>query len=81
SMKGFITACFLLTNFFGNLINGFVTPFYNKEVDGVRLLSSTQYFSVQAAVALVTVIAFYFVAIPFNRRLAQRQPTAQEKVS
>jgi POT family proton-dependent oligopeptide transporter len=77
SMKGFITACFLLTNFFGNLANGFVTPFYNKEVDGVRLLSATQYFSLQAVVALATVVAFYFVAIPFNRRL--RQPTPESE--
>lgn len=81
SMKGFITACFLLTNFFGNLINGVVTPFYNKEVEGVRLMTPTQYFSIQAAVALVAVVAFYFVAKPFNRRLAVQQPvTTQAEV-
>lgn len=69
SMKGFITACFLLTNFFGNLINGFVTPFYNKEIDGVRMFTPTQYFTGQAVIAFLTVIAFYFVAKPFNQRL------------
>ena len=74
SMKGFITACFLLTNFFGNLLNGFVTPFYNKEIDSVRLMTPTQYFGIQAVVALATVVAFYFVAIPFNRRLGQSPP-------
>jgi POT family proton-dependent oligopeptide transporter len=76
SMKGQITACFLLTNFLGNMLNGFVTPYYSKvnEVGG-RLMSPTQYFGIQAIVALVTVIAFYFVAIPFNRRL--RQPKVE----
>jgi dipeptide/tripeptide permease len=79
SMKGLITACFLLTNFFGNLLNGFVTPFYSKVNDlGDRIMTPTQYFGLQAIVALVTVIAFYFVAKPFNRRLAQPTPAPDQ---
>jgi POT family proton-dependent oligopeptide transporter len=72
SMKGLITACFLLTNFFGNTLNGFVTPFYSKVNEvGDRIMTPTQYFGLQAIVALATVVAFSFVAKPFNRRLAQ----------
>jgi dipeptide/tripeptide permease len=73
SMKGFITACFLFTIFMGTIINSGVTPYYSKEVDGVRLMTPTQYFSVQAAVCAVAFVLFYFIAKPFNRRLdAQR---------
>lgn len=79
SMKGFITACFLLTNFFGNLFNGMVTPLYSREVDGVRFCTPTLYFSVQAVMALAAVVIFYFVAIPFNRRLAEQQQQSQVK--
>lgn len=76
SMKGFITACFLLTNFFGNLFNAQVTPLYSKEVDGAKLFTPTQYFGAQAGLALIALIAFYFVAIPFNRRMAGEPKTA-----
>lgn len=77
SLKGFITACFLLTNFFGNLFNAQVTPYYSKESDGVRWLSPTEYFGMQTILALAAVIAFYFVAKPFNRRLAEQEQSQQ----
>jgi hypothetical protein len=42
------------------------------------LMTPTQYFGVQAVVALATVVAFYFVAIPFNKRLGQPAPEPRE---
>jgi len=78
SMKGFITACFLFTIFAGSLINAQVTPLYSKEVDGIRLYTPTQYFGAQAMVAALAVFAFFFVAIPFNRRLADQQRSTEQ---
>jgi POT family proton-dependent oligopeptide transporter len=72
SMKGFITACFLLTIFFGSMLNAAVTPLYSWKLEnGERLCTPAQYFGVQAVVAAVCMVAFYFVAKPFNKKLAQ----------
>lgn len=76
SMKGFITACFLFTIFIGSMINAGVTPLFSKEINGVRFCTPTQYFAVQAAVAGVALVAFYFVAKPFNKALATRSSAA-----
>lgn len=76
SMKGFITACFLFTIFVGIGINAVVTPLYSLKVDGKPFCTPMQYFGVQAAVAAVAMVAFYFVAKPFNRRLAQQEAQA-----
>lgn len=74
SMKSFITACFLLTIFSGTLINSQVTPLYSKlDANGVKLYSPTQYFGVQMVICILAVIAFYFIAKPFNRRLAEQE--------
>jgi POT family proton-dependent oligopeptide transporter len=81
SMKSFITACFLLTIFSGTLINSQVTPFFSeKDAAGVRLFTPTQYFGVQLAVCLFAGIAFYFIAKPFNRRMAEEQANAEKQV-
>lgn len=74
SMKGFITACFLFTIFMGSMINAWVTPLYSKESDGQRFCTPLAYFGVQAAVAAAAVVAFYFVAKPFNQKLAAQAP-------
>jgi dipeptide/tripeptide permease len=72
SLKGFITACFLFTIFIASMINAQVTPLYSKVVDGVRFCTPSQYFGVQAAVAAAAFVAFYFVAKPFNRKMAEQ---------
>lgn len=77
SMKSFITACFLFTIFSGTLINRQVTPLFSKvDANGVKLYTPTEYFGVQLAICLFAVIAFYFIAKPFNRRLASEQAVA-----
>jgi POT family proton-dependent oligopeptide transporter len=77
SMKSFITACFLLTIFSGTLINSQVTPFFSeKDANGIRLFTPTEYFGVQLAFCIFAGFAFFFIAKPFNRRMAEEQKTA-----
>jgi POT family proton-dependent oligopeptide transporter len=72
SMKGFITACFLLATSGAGLINAWATPWYSRvDAEGQRLLTPAQYFGGQAAVAVTAAICFFFVARPFNRALAK----------
>ena len=60
SMKGFITACFLLTVFFGNILNSGLTRLYGP-------LGPGRYFGLLTGILLVVTIAFIFVARQFNR--------------
>ena len=66
SMKGFVTACFLLTIAGGNLINTQYAPLYETR------LSATQLYLADVAIVLVAAIAFYFVGRSFNRRRNDR---------
>lgn len=72
SMKGFVTACFLLTTFAGSMLNVSITPWYSKAENGVKFLSPSGYFGIQVIALLIAATAFYFVAKPFNRRLAEK---------
>ncbi|HQR06590.1 MAG TPA: oligopeptide:H+ symporter [Gemmatales bacterium] len=76
TMKGFVTACFLLTSFAGSTLNGLITPWYGETANGIRILTPTMYFGFQVLALLIAMTAFYFIAIPFNRRLAEEQKTA-----
>ena len=60
SMKGFITACFLLMVFFGNLLDTVVTRYYGE-------LGPARYFGVLTGLMVVVTIAFVFLAQRFNR--------------
>ena len=71
SMKGFITACFLLTIFVASMINAEITPLYSMTVNGQRLCTPTTYFGLHAVVGFLAMITFYFVAKPFNQLLDQ----------
>jgi POT family proton-dependent oligopeptide transporter len=72
SMKSFVTACFLLTSSIASYANGLITPLYSKTTEGVRLFTPTQYFGAQVLMALAAMVALYFVAKPFNKRLAEQ---------
>ena len=71
SMKGFITACFLLTNTVGNLINSQIAGQYGGSlkdpVDQRGPLSPLAFFGLTAALLLVTAVAFHFVGKRFER--------------
>src|SRR5207249_1214073 len=60
-MKGFITACFLVTNTLGNTINREYGKLYNTT------FSPEVFFTIDAAVGVTAAVAFFFVARRFNR--------------
>lgn len=65
NMKSFITACFLLTNTLGNLINSQLSPMYEARI---RI---GPFFAMTAGIVLVAAVAFYFVGRRFNRNRPQ----------
>jgi proton-dependent oligopeptide transporter, POT family len=68
NMKGFVTACFLVTNALGNLINAQLSQLY-----GVGL-PPAQYFAMSAGIVLIAAVAFYFV----GKRFDQGRPAVSE---
>jgi POT family proton-dependent oligopeptide transporter len=71
SMKGFITACFLVTNTLGNFINMVWTPYYGGSLtdplDKRGPLPPGQFFAYTAALVLAAAVAFLFVGKRFER--------------
>ncbi len=65
SMKGFITACFLLTNTLGNFLNIQWMPLYGKT------LSPPMFYTCTALIVLAAGIAFIFVGKQFERGQAE----------
>ena len=75
SMKGFITACFLLTNTLGNLLNIPWTTMYggsltDKAAERGPLLPGP-FFGVTALVVVAAAVAFVFVGRQFERTRAE----------
>ncbi len=70
AMKSFVTACWLLTVFFANILNAQVTPLYNVAVLGFHLTPGW-YFGAFAAAMIPVTLAFVLVAANFNRTLAR----------
>ena len=60
SMKGFVTGCFLLTVYLGNMINLGITPLYPT-------MPAWVYFALEAAVMIPVTLAFLFIARNFNK--------------
>jgi POT family proton-dependent oligopeptide transporter len=69
TMKGFVTACFLLTNTCGNLINAQLSPLYQKTIP------EGPFYALTAGIVLVASVAFYFVGQRFNRGQEQAAAT------
>jgi POT family proton-dependent oligopeptide transporter len=69
SMKSFVTACWLLTVFFGNMLNSQITPLYSKLAPG-------PYFGLFVLVMIPVTVAFVIIARRFNRAVARLE---QEK--
>jgi POT family proton-dependent oligopeptide transporter len=61
NMKGFVTACFLVTDSLGNLINAQLSKLYNTH------LAPAQFFALSAVIVLAAAIGFYFVGKKFER--------------
>lgn len=71
SMKGFVTACFLVTNTLGNFVNVVWTPMYGGSLtDAVAKrgpLPPGQFFGITALMVLAAATAFVFVGRQFDR--------------
>jgi POT family proton-dependent oligopeptide transporter len=65
AMKSFITACFLVTVFFGNILNSGLTRLYEP-------LGPSRYFGLLTGILVVVTLAFVVVARQFNRMMEQR---------
>ncbi len=67
-MKSFITACWLLAVFVGDLLNSVVTPLYGNEIPIAGItLSPGLYFGIFALLMIPVTLAFVLVAHRFNR--------------
>jgi POT family proton-dependent oligopeptide transporter len=75
SMKGYVTACFLLTNTLANFLNILWTPFYGGSLpDPVTKrgpLMPGQFFGVTALVTVVAALLFIFIGKQFERGQAE----------
>jgi POT family proton-dependent oligopeptide transporter len=71
SMKGFITACFLLTNTLGNFINGGLSTLYGGSLKDSASergpLMPGQFFTITAGLVVVAAILFVFIGRRFER--------------
>jgi dipeptide/tripeptide permease len=71
SMKGYVTACFLLTNTLGNFLNILWMPLYGGSLpDPVTKrgpIPTGHFFAITAAATVVAAIAFVFVGKWFDR--------------
>jgi POT family proton-dependent oligopeptide transporter len=70
TMKSFVTACWLLTVFFGNLINAQITPLYDQTILGFHL-SPGPYFLMFALVMVPVTLTFLVIARRFNRPVVE----------
>jgi POT family proton-dependent oligopeptide transporter len=77
SMKGFITACFLVTNALGNLVNLLWVPFYGGSltdpIDERGPLQPGPFFAITASFVVVATIGFIFVGKRFERAEAEQK--------
>src|SRR5262249_9797371 len=71
SMKGFITACFLLTNTLGNFVNVVWMPMYGGSLtDPIETrgpLMPGPFFAITAGMAVAAAIIFVFIGKRFER--------------
>jgi POT family proton-dependent oligopeptide transporter len=76
SMKGFVTACFLVTNTLANFINLFLSPLYGGSLtdkpENRGPMGPGEFFGMTALIALAATIAFVFVGRQFDRANANR---------
>jgi dipeptide/tripeptide permease len=63
SMKGFVTGCWLAAVGCANVAAIFVAPLYSKD-----WMTPGLYFGATALAAIPVCVAFYFVALAFNRQ-------------
>jgi len=68
TMKSFVTACFLLTVFVGNILNAQITPLYGAKLEWLGLtMTPGLYFGLFALGTIPVAVAFLLIARRFNR--------------
>lgn len=78
TMKGTITACWLLTVAIANLvINAPLTRLYPSTEPGLHFPTATSYFLALTVTMVIVSLAFIFVARNFNQQMAERQQEEQ----
>jgi dipeptide/tripeptide permease len=72
SMKGFVTACYLLTNTLGNLVNSLWVRHFSADLNPEQAyqLAPGPFFLATAAITFAAAIAFHFVGQQFNKPAA-----------
>jgi dipeptide/tripeptide permease len=77
SMKGYITACFLLTNTLANFLNILWMPFYGGSLadppDKRGLLLPGPFFAITAAVTVAATLIFLFIGKRFERAYEEQK--------
>ncbi len=77
SMKGFVTACFLLTSTLGNFLNVWWTPQYGGSLKDEAAkrgpLMPGEFFGITALVVFAAGVAFIFVGKQFERSQAEAE--------
>lgn len=66
SLKGFVTGCWWVTVFLGNILNAQITPLYSKMPPG-------HYFGLLTLMMVPVTVIFFLVGRRFNRRAAEWQ--------
>jgi len=79
---GFMTSCLAASpvNMGATMESGLELSLVSAKQAVLKRYTPTQYFSVQLAICLFAVVAFYFIAKPFNRRLAAEQAADSTQV-
>jgi POT family proton-dependent oligopeptide transporter len=68
SMKSFVTACWLLMVFLGDMVNSVITPLYDTKIEWLGLnLTPGNYFGLFTILMILVTITFVIVAKRFNR--------------
>lgn len=82
SMKGMVTACFLLTNTLGNLINTQWSPMYGGSLidpaDKRGPFLPGEFFGITASMVIVAAVAFFFVGRRFDRGEGEKVTIASD---
>ena len=81
SMKGFVTACFLVTNALGNLINMRYANCYGESLFADKnkpwTLTPGPFYALTALIVLAAGIAFFFVGRRFDRFREEAKAVAE----
>jgi dipeptide/tripeptide permease len=72
SMKSFVTGCWLMTVFLGNMLNSQITPCYGQHIPRLNFtLTPGIYFGLFALASIPVTLAFLLIARRFNRDMAE----------